>query len=84
MTTETSSLLVRVLGKCANADALVLGWLPTIRPRMSLGRLPSPLRTFDYTPDLSRFRFWFRCPTWLILVFKLSADFGDRVAEVVG
>ena len=23
-------------------------------------------------------------PTWLILVFKLAADFGDRLAEVVG
>jgi hypothetical protein len=23
-------------------------------------------------------------PSWLILVFKLSADFGDRFAEVVG
>jgi hypothetical protein len=23
-------------------------------------------------------------PSWLILVFKFSADFGDRVAEVVG
>jgi hypothetical protein len=23
-------------------------------------------------------------PSWLILVFKLTADFGDRFAEVVG
>jgi hypothetical protein len=23
-------------------------------------------------------------PSWLILVFKLTADFGDHVAEVVG
>src|SRR6516165_4780025 len=42
-----------------------------------LGPPHASRRLTNYEPGMSN-------PTWLILVFKLAADFGDRLAEVVG